>query len=77
MWLWIFWRAKHDWREFLVGRCRVEVTELGSRASLGSTSLSNVCIVMKVYGLFVALNAFVLVPSRKEIQWKRLDPLRG
>ena len=32
---------------------------------------------MKVYDLFVALNAFVVVTARKEIQWKRLDSLRG
>ena len=40
MWLWIFWRAKNDWREFLVlGRSSCFWC-VGTRASLGGRALT-------------------------------------
>ena len=53
MWLWIFWRAKHDWREFLVGSVGVVLLPLGTPAPLGGRALNSVMITFVLECLLV------------------------
>lgn len=56
MWLWIFWRAKHDWREFLVGSSGIGRLALGTPAPLGGRTLSSLMITFVLLCLLVKSN---------------------